>query len=224
MPLHIRGLSSEVCWDHENGFYWFSSPTRLNKALAHYELYKSVVGVPGDIVECGVYKAASLIRFATFRNQLENDWSRKIVAFDAFGKFPSTGLSLQEDLKFVARFEEAGGDGLTAAEIRSIMDAKGFRNISLVEGNVLESIPRYLEEFPATRIALLHLDMDVKEPTSFALEHLFDRVVPGGIVVFDDYTAVAGATQAVDEFLARHHVPIQKLPHYAVPAFVRRLL
>jgi hypothetical protein len=97
----IRGLSDGNVWDYENGFYWFSSPTRLNKMLAHYELYKSIVGLPGDIFELGVYKAASLIRLATFRNLLENDFSRKIVGFDAFGKFPKDQLSQQHDLTFI---------------------------------------------------------------------------------------------------------------------------
>jgi hypothetical protein len=57
----IRGLSGKNVWDYENGFYWFSSPARLNKLLAHYDLYKSIVGLPGDIFELGVYKAASLV-------------------------------------------------------------------------------------------------------------------------------------------------------------------
>lgn len=35
----IQGLSPGKVWDYENGFYWFSDPTRLNKMLAHYELY-----------------------------------------------------------------------------------------------------------------------------------------------------------------------------------------
>ena len=107
MSESIFGFDTNRQWDYENGFYLTSHVTRLAKMLAHYELYKSITHLPGHIVECGVYKGASLIRFSTFREILENPYSRKIIAFDAFGKFPEQdGASDQE---FVDKFEEAGG-------------------------------------------------------------------------------------------------------------------
>jgi Macrocin-O-methyltransferase (TylF) len=221
-PLSIRGLSSSNVWDFENGFYWFSSPTRLNKMLAHYELYRRIRDLPGDIFELGVYKAASLIRLATFRNLLENDFSRKIVGFDAFGAFPKTNLTSSADHEFIERFENEGGDGLAVGEVKALCDRKGFRNIVLQEGNVFDTLPRYLIANPEVRIAFLHLDMDVKEPTGYALEILYDRVVPNGLIVFDDYNAVAGETDAVDQFLVKRKLSIQKIHYYAVPAFVTK--
>jgi hypothetical protein len=220
--LSVRGLSSKNIWEFENGFYWFSSPTRLNKLLAHYDLYQRITDLPGDVFELGVYKAASLIRLATFRNLLENDFSRKIVGFDAFGKFPKTNLTSPTDHDFIERFESDGGDGLSLTEVQAIFEQKGFRNIFLQEGNVFDTLPRYLDAHPEVRIAFLHLDMDVKEPTAFALDRLYDRVVPNGLIVFDDYNAVAGETDAVDEFLAKRKLAIQKTRHYAVPSFVRK--
>jgi len=222
--LSIRGLSKSNIWDYENAFYWFSHPTRLNKLLAHYDLYKSVINLPGDVFELGVYKAASLVRLATFRNLLENDYSRKIVSFDAFGKFPVENLTLKEDFEFIDHFEKSGGEGLTLEEVESIFQAKNFHNVSLNGGNVFETLPKYLEENPATRIAFLHLDMDVKEPTTFALDLLYERVVPGGLIVLDDYNAVAGATDAVDEFIKKHRSKLEKCTHYNVPSFIRKPL
>ena len=218
----IRGLDAKDVWDYENGFYWFSATSRLNKTLAHYELYKSIVQIPGHVFELGVYKAASLVRFATFRDALENNYSRKIVGFDAFGAFPTDNLEVQEDLNFIESFEDAGGHGLTRNEVDQILSAKGFENIDLVAGNVFDTLPTYLSENPQTRIALLHLDMDVKEPTDFALELLYDRVVPGGLIVFDDYNAVAGETISVDDFVKKHSLMLEKLPFYNVPSFVRK--
>ncbi|QCB46805.1 TylF/MycF/NovP-related O-methyltransferase [Hydrogenophaga sp. PAMC20947] len=220
----IRGLLKSNVWDHENAFYWFSHPTRINKMLAHYELYKSIVDLPGDIFELGIYKAASLIRLATFRNLLENDFSRKIVGFDAFGKFPVDNITLKIDLDFIEAFESTGGEGLSLQEVKNIFKDKNFQNVLLNEGNVFETLPEFLENYPATRIALLHLDMDVKEPTFFALELLYERVVPGGLIVLDDYNSVAGATDAVDEFLKKHHLKIEKTSHYYVPSFIRKPL
>jgi hypothetical protein len=64
--------------------------------------------------------------------------------------------------------------------------------------------------------------MDVREPTEFALESLYDRVVPNGLIVFDDYAAVAGETEAVDRFLSKRNLRLEKLSHYYVPSFVRK--
>lgn len=221
-PLEIRNLREDRAWDYENGFYWFSSPTRLNKLLAHYELYKTITDLPGDILELGVYKAASLVRLATFRHLLENDYSRKIVGFDAFGKFPVEGLAMESDMSFIEAFVKAGGHGLTADEVECIFRLKNFNNVVLNAGNVFDTLPAYLEKNPATRIAFLHLDMDVKEPTEFALDLLYDRVVPGGLIVLDDYNAVAGETEAVDAFLVKKRLRIQKTSHYHVPSFIRK--
>jgi len=220
--MEIRGLQKEKSWDYENGFYWFSPKSRLNKMLAHYELYKSIVNLPGHIFELGVYKGASLMRLATFRDALENDYSRKIVGFDAFGRFPTDGLKVDDDLTFIEKFEGAGGHGLSKDEVSALLEVKGFENIELVEGNVFDTLPHYLERHPETRLAFLHLDMDVKEPTDLALDLLYDRVVPGGLIVLDDYNAVAGETLSVDAFIRERGLRIEKLPFYNVPSFIRK--
>ena len=66
-------------WDYENGFYLTSPVNRIGKQLAQYELYKKIVNIPGEVLEFGVYKGASIIRFATYRELLENTYSRKII-------------------------------------------------------------------------------------------------------------------------------------------------
>tara|TARA_Y100001963_G_scaffold100791_1_gene138672 strand:+ start:1576 stop:2292 length:717 start_codon:yes stop_codon:yes gene_type:complete len=220
--LIIRGLSVKNVFDFENAFYWFSHPTRINKLLAQYEIYKTIIGIPGDVFELGVFKAASLIRLAAFRNTLENDYSRKIVGFDAFGKFPTENLSMKSDLDFVNQFEGVGGQGLTIDEVEKVLKHKSFNHIQLRKGNIFKTLPLFLEENPATRLAMLHLDMDVKEPTSFALDLLYERIVPGGVIVVDDYNAVEGATQAVDDFLQKTGLKIEKDPFYVLPSYIRK--
>ena len=222
MGNDIRGLKESDAWDYENGFYWFSPKVRLNKILAHYELYKNIVNIPGHIFELGVYKGASLIRFATFRDALENDYSRKIVGFDAFGAFPTNQLEVEDDLDFIEKFEGVGGPGLSYEEVENVLTSKGFENFNLVKGNVFDTLPDYLKDNPETRIALLHLDMDVKEPTDFALELLYERVVPGGLIIFDDYNSVAGETIAVDNFAIKFHLKLEKLPFYNIPTYIRK--
>lgn len=218
--MEIRGLSTDRAWDYENGYWWFSEPRRTGKALAQYELYKNIVGLPGEVLEFGVYKAASLIRLLTFRSMLESPDSREVFGFDAFGEFPRAGLASADDRRFIENFEGAGGDGLAAAEVEAVLRAKGLaENMKLVAGDIRETLPRFLADRPATRVALLHLDMDVYEPTLFALETLWDRVVAGGVVMLDDYGRVDGATRAVDDFRARRGgiPPVGKPPLAHIP-------
>lgn len=220
--LSIRGKNSDEAYEHENAFYWLSQPERICKLLAQYELYQKILDVPGDVVEFGVYKAASLIRLATFRQTLENTSARKIVGFDAFGPFPRDNISLPSDTQFIENFECAGGSGLTVEETRAIFEHKGFKNIQLVPGNIFHTLDNYLQKFPATRIAFLHLDMDVKEPTQYALEKLFDRITSRGLIVFDDYGMVTGATEVVDTFAKIHGLTIHKTRHYTIPAYIQK--
>ena len=74
-------------WDSENEFYQNSDISRIGKLLYHYEIYKMIKDLPGDILEFGVFKGSSLIRLLTFRNLIENNFSRKIYGFDTFKKF-----------------------------------------------------------------------------------------------------------------------------------------
>ena len=220
--LIIRDLKESQAWDYENGYHWFSPKTRINKMLAQYELYKMIINIPGHIFELGVFKGTSLIRFATFRDALENDFSRKIVGFDVFGEFPREQLNIEDDLKFINRFETSSGNGLNDTEIMSIFRNKGFENIELIKGNIFDTIPSYLNENPETKIAILHLDMDVKEPTDFALAELYERLVPGGLIILDDYNAVAGETISIDNFLNKKNLKIEKLSFYNVPAYIKK--
>lgn len=208
-------------WDAENVFYLKGHPSRLNKLLAHYELYKDIVGLPGAIVECGVYKGASLSRFAGFRNLLENDHSRKIYGLDAFGEFPRSGVTSEADQVFIEKFEAAGGGGISEEDLNEALSAKGFSNFELLKGDVFQTIPELISWEPHLRIAMLHLDMDVYEPTRFAIDQFLPHMTPGGLIVFDDYNSVEGATRAADELCKSHNLQVLKLPFYNVPAFIK---
>lgn len=218
MTHYVPAAASDV-YEAENTFYLRGHPTRLAKLLAHYELYKMIAALPGAVVEMGVYKGASLLRFATFRGILENAFSRPVIGFDAFGAFPRSGVEGAADQAFIERFESTGGNGISKADLSAIVTEKGFANLNLVEGNVFDTLPEFLAREPAQKVALLHLDMDVYEPTIFALEQLLPRMVRGGIVVFDDYGLVEGATRAADEICAAHGFRMAKLSNYIIPAY-----
>lgn len=207
----------ERAWEYENGFYLTSDISRIPKLLAHFELYKQIVNLPGHIVECGVFKGASFSRFLTFREILESPMSRKVVGFDVFGEFPRSESAQDND--FISQFETTAGNGLSREMINGYLDNKGLRNYELIRGDILETVPNYVKQHPELRIAMLHVDVDVYEPSRVVLETLFDRVVTGGLVVLDDYGTVGGETQAVDEFVRDKGILLQKLPISHVPTF-----
>jgi hypothetical protein len=217
---HYRIDPATDLYEVENAFYLQSHPARIAKLLAHYELYRKITHLPGAVIEAGVYKGASLMRFAAFREALETSHSRLIVGFDAFGAFPRGGVVGASDQDFIERFEGAGGPGISGEGLEAALAAKGYGNVALVGGNIFETLPRYLAQNPETRIALLHLDMDVYEPTAFVLEQLPAHMVRGGLIVFDDYGAVEGATRAADAIAAKLNTRLSKLPYYEVPAFL----
>lgn len=208
-------------WDAENVFYLKSHPSRLAKLLAHYELYQEITALPGAVVECGVYKGASIARFASFRDLIENNHSRTIYGLDAFGAFPTSGVKSKADQDFIDRFETAGGAGISIETLQQTLSEKGFSNIELIKGDVFNTIPELLQRAPHLRIAFLHLDMDVYEPTKFAIEQFLPHMTPGGMIVFDDYNSVEGATRAADELCQSQGLSLHKLPFYNVPSFVR---
>ena len=220
MSKTLFGFDIEQQWDYENGFYLTSHLTRIPIMLAHYELYKSIINLPGQVVECGVFKGASFIRFCTFREVLESPYSRKIIGFDAFGKFPQQ--ENVEDQSFVEKFEGTAGQGISIHELEEVLAHKKFQNYELIQGDITQTIPDYVANHPELKISLLHIDVDVYQPSVTILNHLFDRVVSGGLLVFDDFATVSGETKAIDEFFVGKDSIIEKLSLSHIPSYVRK--
>lgn len=206
-------------WEYENGFYLSCETSRIGKFLNHLEIYKKIIHLPGDILEFGVYKGASLVRLLSFRDLLECENSRKIFGFDIFGKFPDN-LELEKDREFVRKFENAGGYGISKNELQKHLSAKGLGNFELIEGDINKTIPKFLKAHNPIKISLLHIDVDVYEPTKLILESLWDKVVKDGIVMLDDYGTVEGETKAVDEFFAKQDIRIHKPKYNHIPAYI----
>jgi hypothetical protein len=217
----MKHYSADVSkkWDYENGFYLTCENSRIAKMLNHLEIYEQITDLAGDILEFGVYKGTSLVRFLTYRNLLESEDSRRVFGFDIFGKFPDE-LKLESDRKFVENFEGAGGYGISQEELEMHLQNKGFRNYELFAGDIMKTLPEFLEKYPARRISMIHIDVDVYEPSKFILEQLWDRLVPGGIVMLDDYATVEGETLAVEEFFKDKPHLIRKPRFNYIPTYI----
>lgn len=194
---------------YENGFYLTSKMERMSNILSHYELYKKIVSLPGDVVELGVFRGGGLIQFATFRELLENEQSRKVIGFDVFDFFPEAHN--EADQKFREKWiKTTNNEYLAKEELEKSLRYKEIGNVELIRGNILSTVPEYLKQNSDVKIALLHIDTDMYEPAKMALEYLYDRVVKGGIIVSDDY-AITSETRAIDEFLKNKDLEIHKL-------------
>src|SRR5690554_5392641 len=153
MRNEIFGFDVDKVWEYENGYYLTSDITRHTKAIAQYELYKSIIHLPGDVLEFGVFKGASFIRLCSYREALELQYSRKIIGFDAFGKFPEADNRL--DKEFIQSWEDRAGDGISIEELNKSMTHKGIKNYQLIEGDIAETLPDFLKSHPYQRVAFL---------------------------------------------------------------------
>jgi hypothetical protein len=188
-------------WDIENYFYLNSDVSRIDKIICHYEIFKKTVDIPGSIVECGVFKGLSLIRFLNFRDLLDKK-SKTVYGFDIFGKFPKQ--TIKRDNKFALLHDSKIGVGLNIKKLNNYLKIKKFKNFKLIKGQIEKTLPEILDKKIIKKISFLHLDLDVYEPTKFSLESLYNKVSKGGIILIDDYSRVHGATKATNEFLKRN--------------------
>jgi len=80
-----------------------------------------ITGVAGAVVECGVFKGASFIRWVKFRELLSNDATQKIIGFDVFGKFPEA--TLEKDIKHLEKYlEDAGEQGISVDQLKEVLN------------------------------------------------------------------------------------------------------
>jgi hypothetical protein len=209
-------------FEYENGFMATASPRRYSKFISHLEFFNKTIELRGEIVELGVFKGNSLFRWIKFRSLLSNTYSRKIIAFDVFGEFPETNFDDDKKERNLFIKETGGGRGIELEELEELLAKQKLNeNVELIKGDALETLPKYLIDNPQLKISLLHIDLDIYEPTSLALKLLYKRVVKGGIIIFDDYGDFAGANKAIDDFF-QGNVEIKKLSYSHNIAYVKK--
>jgi len=209
-------------FEYENGFYLTTQYSRMGRLIAHYELYKMIAHLEGDIVECGVFKGASLMRFIDFIQLFEKNHSktRKVIGFDIFGEFPETEFSADQKELEDFKLETDGGVSIDIDELELYIDNKSFLDAILIKGDILDTVPRFVSERPDTKIALLNIDTDIFEPCETILKNLAPMVVPGGVIIFDDYGVFKGETQLADEYATNFGFRLQKFEFSNVPYFL----
>ena len=156
---------------------------------------ESCLAVAGDYVECGTYQGYSMAVVLRYLSGLPG---RRCYLYDLFD--PSGG--------------EGEGERLPAhspelyERVRTRFHDR--HNVSVTRGKV----PKVLAEIAPDSVAFLHLDMNNAEAERGALEVLFDRVSPGGMIVFDDYgwTGYRGQKLMADAFMRERGLHVLELP------------
>jgi len=187
----------------------------MTRFLAHYEIFRMIKDIPGDIVECGVFRGTSFLSFAKFTEIFSmGNKIKKLIGFDNFQGFREVS---EEDGKQSDAIKIGAWDpSKFKEELYEMIDiftndsfAPWVPRISIVEGDIFESVPKYVEENPGLRISLLHLDCDLYKPTFSALKHLYPLVLTGGIVILDEYAMHQwpGESKAVEDFFGINKIP-----------------
>jgi hypothetical protein len=220
----INEFSDDKLWDSYNTLLLSPDTGRIRKLLVRYDLFKMTTGIPGDIVECGVFKGAGWMYWLKLLDLNSRGEQKRVIGFDTFGSFANSLLEYerQSAASFVS---EAAFEGVDPKAILARSQDAGFNNGELVSGDVIETIPNYVAKNPGFRISLLHLDFDTFHGTKIALEHLYDLVTPGGIVVLDEYGKRGwGESDAVDEFFKGKGVELKAVRGSFQPtAFIRKV-
>lgn len=174
----------------------------------------SRASVPGDVVECGVWRGGSAMMAAL--GLLNAQETRALWLYDTFEGMPAPtdrdvrfdGTTAEDSLAKLARRAGAFNDWAyaTLADVQSQMAATKYPQdiLHFIQGPVEQTIP---DDCPPS-IAVLRLDTDWYASTRHELENLWPRLSPGGVLIVDDYGHWQGAREAVDEFFTTQEIAI----------------
>ena len=209
--------------------YGLCSPytmTSIERMYALYNATKYILDneISGDFVECGVWKGGSAMLMASCLLESQA-FDRHLYLYDTFQGMTKPGdhdinLFGQKATSKFAR-TATGRDSsswalATLPEVKRNLALTEFpaENLHFIEGKVEDTIPKTA---PSNGIALLRLDTDWYESTKHELEHFYDQLVDGGVLIIDDYGHWSGSKKATIEFFGarREKILLQKVDYSA---------
>ena len=175
--------------------------------LSLCSLLESTLDLEGDVIECGVYRGGTLLRLA--RTLCEHAPQKTLYGLDSFQGFPEDRIGDRDVAP--ARSLDKIRDKFrfcvdTPARLKKIFQIFGVR-AELVPGYFSETLPQFRDH----KFCFIHLDCDLYASYKECLEVLWDRLVPGGVIVFDEWNESAwpGSTLAIREFFEERDETVQ---------------
>lgn len=194
----LLDMWSLVSRDEFSRIYRLVHPyTMVSNARLHglYNAVRHVVSnnIAGDIVECGTARGGSAALMGLTLKRVGAN--RTLWVFDTFEGLPEP---TRNDPDWEIAKNYTGSCRGEIEQVTSLFEGLEILPYSkLVKGLFQDTLPRS----EVREIAVLHLDGDWYDSVMTCLEHLYDRVSPGGIIQIDDYGHWAGARKAVNEFI-----------------------
>ena len=209
-------------YDSYNKFIISSDTKVFNKLVSKFVFIEMTNKIPGDVIELGVFKGAGMIGWlkALKSNSITN---KKCIGFDIFDsnklleKITTVDREVMSSLFTNRDFDPNGYDLVLKHKINEI----GFKNFEIVTGDVFDTVPDYLENNPGFRASIINFDLDIEEPTYFCLNALWERIVLGGVLIFDEYGINEWTeSAAVDRFVSENGLKLQRTNYEAPSAFI----
>lgn len=196
----------------------FLRSSALAKLLFLDESYRLIKEIPGSILEFGTWRGQNLVVYENLRAIYEPfNATRRIIGFDTFSGYTAlsendrSGRTVAEGAYALEGDYPAWLNQLLAYHERdNVLGTSGKHEI--VQGNVIDSVPQYLNDHPELQIALAYFDLALYEPTKICLEALWPRLMPGSVLMMDElgWRDYPGETVAFREILSGQHYRLQK--------------
>lgn len=212
-----------VQWNYH--FSAFLKRQVISRLLYQDFLYQRILNVPGVILEFGVHWGATIATLINLRGIYEPyNHSRTIYGFDTFSGFPEVddkdgGFSKNGDYSTTEDYEKELSEILSIHE--SFSPISQIKKFDLIKGDVVQTLPAFLEANPHIIVSMAIFDMDIYAPTKSALTQILPRLTKGSLLVFDELNCrhFPGETQAVQEVVGLGQLRLQRVPNQPYCAF-----
>jgi hypothetical protein len=221
--------TEQKLYDAFNDFIMSNDTKVFGKLLARSLIFEEVKNIPGDIVECGVFKGSGLLTFLKLKRYLCPNTYKKVIGFDMFDSNELiNGLHDIDKQTMSCLFKDRNFQH--EKSYKELLEKKilsyGFQEheFNLIKGDISLTAPEFVDKNPGFKISLLYFDLDLEEPTYDALCVLWDRVSKNGLVVFDEYAySKWSESKGVDKFFKDKNVEIVSLNYICPTAYIKKL-
>lgn len=188
------------------------------RLVTHYELFKRICQLKGNVVKCGV-SIDDETQISLLKNILTRYVNGKIIAFEKqkASLYVSDTTHSGNILQYVVNQKDEEYYEVDECILKLGLHDKVQFNC----GSVEEAIPEYLIQEPELRISYLNIDLDHYEGTMTALQFFYPRVVEGGVIILDNYYKKEEDYRAVCDYFGKgklhlHNFSVSGGPHYFI--------